>query len=264
MKFCRISLCVLLGLLVGWADCRAAGYQVGVGVSVTSGLNVIAGYHNPDSTKKWLQHFGVRLDMANTDALKSAIDSLIESYMDDGVDVGDGVKIDDGKLDAWHTGVLLDYYPFERGWRISGGYVWGNLELDSSIFGEIERAPSQRFYFYIAGDHYYYNGNTFNGGAEIDWNYHGPYLGTGFDLGIFCGFSVFMDVGVVFSAHPARLRLMIPQEQLYIYNKETATWAPVTIPQLDNDIARAQQDANRDLAKLKVFPMLKLGFAYRF
>ncbi len=240
------------------------GFQVGVGASLTSGLNISVGYRNSEIVPKWSRYLGVRLDMANTDALKSAIDSLIESYMRDGRDIGDGIKLDDGKLDAWHTGLMLDYYPFRHGWRITGGYVWGEMSLDASIFGEIQRAPSQRFYFYIAGDHYYYNGNAFKGSAEIDWNFHGPYLGTGFDIGIFCGFSVFMDIGVIFTARPAKLTLNIPQEQLYVYNKETGVWGPVTIPQLDADIYAAQRDANRDLSKFKFYPMLKLGIAYRF
>lgn len=240
------------------------GIKVGIGVSATSGLNLILGYHNPERLQTWLRKFGVRIDAANTDSLKSAIDSAIDSYMRDGRDVGDGVRIDEGKLDAWHTGVLLDYYPFQNWFRLTGGYMWGAMDLKSSIYGTVQDAPSQRFYFYLAGDHYYYNGNNFDGFAEINWNYHGPYLGTGFDLGIFCGFSLYMDIGVVFASNPAKLSLDVPQQQLYIYNKDQNAWLPVTIPQLDADVERAQHDANRKLNDFPVYPMVKLGFAYRF
>lgn len=240
------------------------GVQLGVGVSVTSGVNVVLGYHNPDYESYFLRRLGARIDFAATDPLKSAIDSAIDSYMRDGRDVGDGVKIDEGSLDAWHGALVMDYYPFARMWRVSAGYAWGAAKLDSAIFGEIERAPSQRFYFYLAGDHYYYNGNNFNGAANIDWNYHGPYFGTGFDFNIGCRFGLFMDFGVVLANRPAKLSLYIPQEQLYVYNKLTATWLPVTIPQLDADIARATRDANDKLSDWRVFPMIKLGFSYRF
>lgn len=240
------------------------GLSVGVGVSATSGLNVALGYYNSAHDNYWLSHFGVRADFASMSPLKSAIDSAIDSYMRDGRDVGDGVKIDEGKFDAWQGVILLDYYPFAGAWRISGGYAWGNAELDASIFGEIVAAPSQRFYFYLAGDHYYYNGNQFEGSAAIDWHYRGPYLGTGFDWRLSCGFSLFTDIGVVFTNRAAKLTLDIPHEQLYIYNKGTATWAPVTIAALDKDVANAERDANRKLSDLKLYPMIKMGFAYRF
>ena len=207
---------------------------------------------------------GMRIDFATTDPLKSAIDSAIDSYMRDGRDVGDGVKIDNGSLDAWHTSILVDYYPFVGAWRVSAGYAWGGATLDASIFGEIATAPSSRFYFYLAGDHYYYNGNSFDGSVAIDWDWHGPYFGTGFDFDIGCRFGLFLDLGVVLTNRPAVLSLDVPQEQLYVYNKLTATWLPATIPQLEADITRATRDANDKLSDFRVYPMVKLGFSYRF
>ncbi len=260
-------ICYLLFLITFPACVNASsayGVQFGLGVSATSGLNVILGFHNPEHESFWLRHFGVRLDVATSDPLNSAINSVIDYYMKDGTDVGDGVKIDNGKLDAWHTMALIDYYPFGAWWRISGGYAIGSALLSSDVFGTIEQAPSNRFYFYLAGDHYYYNGNNFGGSAQIDWDYHGPYIGTGVDLGLFCGFSLFLDLGVVYASRAANLTLDIPQEQLYVYNSTTQTWVPVTIPQLDADVARAEREADDKLSKWRLFPMVKVGFAYRF
>ena len=240
------------------------GLQFGVGVSGTTGMNVVAGYYNPNFESYWLRHFGVRIDVAGTDALKSAIDSAIDSFMGDGVDVGDGVRIDDGSLDSWHGAMLLDFYPMAGAWRISGGYAWAGADLTSAIYGTVANAPSDRFYFYLAGDHYYYNGNNFNGSANINWDFHGPYIGTGWDIGLFCGFSLFVDLGVIFTSRPAHLTLDIPNQQLYIYNTESQTWSPVSIPQLESDVASAQRDANRDLSDFRLFPMVKVGFGYRF
>ena len=240
------------------------GLSFGVGASATSGLNLVLGYNNSDFESYWLRRLGVRIDFASTDPLKSAIDSAIESYMRDGRDIGDGVRIDDGKLDAWHGVLLIDYYPFVGTWRLTGGYAWGGASLEAAIFGAVAQAPSQRFYFYLAGDHYYYNGNSFDGSATIDWNFHGPYLGTGFDFNLFCGFFLYIDMGLVLASRPAKLSLDIPQSQLYLYNKTTKAWAPVTIPQLDTDIARATRDANRKLSDFQVYPLVKLGFLYRF
>ena len=258
--FLGIVLCVPINTFAGALD----GTSVALGVSATSGLNLSVGYHHATSDNYWISHFGLRADIASTDPLKSALDSAIDSYMRDGVDVGDGIKIDNGQLDAWHASMILDFYPFSGAWRISGGYAWGGATLASDIFGTIDAAPSQRFYFYLAGDHFYYNGNQFDGSATIDWNYHGPYLGTGVDIDIFCGFSVFADVGIVFTSRPAKIALDIPHEQLYMYNKETQSWAPVTIPALDNDVTQATHDGNKKLSDFKFYPMVKLGFAYRF
>ena len=258
-KITILSLCLFCNNAVA-----ATGLQFGVGMSATTGLNVSAGFYNKDADSYFLRHFGLRVDLASIDALKSAVDSAIDSWMRDGVSVGDGVKIDNGRLDSWHTAMLLDYYPFSGMWRISGGYAWGAANLDSDIFGEIETAPSQRFYFYLAGDHYYYNGNNFGGVASIDWNFHGPYLGTGLDIDLFCGFTLFVDAGVVFTNKSAKLNLDIPHEKLYMYDKESVLWNPITIPALDNDVARAMREGNDKLSDFKFFPMIKLGFAYRF
>ena len=240
------------------------GLRVGFGVSALTGLNVSAGFYNYDPDSYVGRHFGVRIDYANIDALKSAIDSAIDSFMRDGKSVGDGVQIDNGALESWHTSLLLDCYPFSGMWRITAGYAWGSAKLNSDIFGEIEHAPNQRFYFYLAGDHYYYNGNNFGGMASIDWKFHGPYLGTGLDIDLFCGFLLFLDAGVVFTNRPAKLYIDIPHEQLYMYNKDTGAWNPITIPALDNDVARATREGNDKLSDFKFFPMVKVGFMYRF
>ena len=111
---------------------------------------------------------------------------------------------------------------------------------------------------------YYYNVNNFDGITDIAWRYHGPYLGTGFDFGLFCGFSFFIDLGVVFTNRAAKMSIDIPHEQLYVYDIDTETWSPVTIPRLDSDVAQATHDANRKLSDFKFYPMIKAGFAYRF
>lgn len=240
------------------------GVTLGVGASATTGLNAIVGYRNTTYDSKWLSRFGVRLDVATTDPLKSAIDSAIDRIMRDGISVGNGVKIDNGKLNAWHGALLLDYYPFGGAWRLTGGYAWGGMELESDIYGTVENAPSKRFYFYLAGDHYYYNGNSFSGSTKTDWDFYGPYLGMGFDWDIWCGFVVYLDAGVVLTNRPARISINVPHQQLYIYNKENDTWSAVTIAALDNDIATATADANRKLADNRIYPALKLGFLYRF
>ena len=239
------------------------GIGVAVGVSATSGMELGVGYHNPYLSNIG-SRFGVRANFSATDPLKSAIDSVLNRIMRDGVDVGAGVSVDDGKIDGWNTALLVDFYPMRGAWRLTGGYSWGGMTLDTGVYGTVANAPTDRFYFYLAGDHYFYNGNKFAGTTTIDWNYHGPYCGTGFDWTIACGFTMFLDFGAVITNRPAKLTISVPQEHLYIYNIENSTWNPVSIPKLDADIARATHEANRKLSDFRLFPMVKLGFGYRF
>lgn len=268
MKRLLSALLILFGLCfdsgASLPDSQPYGVSIGFGVSGTSGLNGVFAYHDSFADVWWRRYFGVRFDFASTDPLKSEIDSLIESYMRDGRKVADDVFIDNGSLDAWHTSFMLDYYPFGDVWRISGGYTWGGADLMSDIFGVVSDAPSSRFYFYLSGDHYFYDGNDFDGHASINWKYHGPYFGTGVDINIFCGFALYIDIGAVLVNRPARMNLDIPHQQLYIYNKDSDSWSPITIPALDRDVARAEQDANDDFSKIRIYPMLKMGVVYSF
>ena len=258
------KICLFLFCIICMPVYAQTGVQLGVGVSGITGFNVNAGFYNSGLESVFFRRLGVRVDFADSGALKSAIDSAIDSAMRDGVSVGDGVKIDNGKLDAWHASLLLDYYPFSGVWRLTGGYTWGAADLSADIYGKIADAPNEHFYFNLAGDYYYYNGNNFGGSVGIDWNFRGPYVGTGFDVDLFCGFGLFFDVGVVFTNRPAKLSINIPHEQLYMYNRETGTWSPIVIPKLDSNVAQATRDGNKKLADFKLFPMIKVGFVYHF
>ncbi|MBQ4069979.1 MAG: hypothetical protein IJD52_01225 [Alphaproteobacteria bacterium] len=246
-----------------------SGLEFGVGASITSGLNGFVGYANKDFESFWLKRFGVRFEFADTRPIQSAVDNLVESLMDDGIDIGDGVVIDNGKLDAKHLATLVDFYPFGNtwffgGWRITGGYFWGDMRMDADLTGEIPGLDDAKQYFDLAGTHFYYDGNDVSGTASLDWQYHGPYVGTGFDLGLFAGFKIYMDAGVVFTNRPAQIELDVPIDNLYIYNTASNTWSPVTLPELEDAKTQALKEANDELHDYKFYPMVKLGFMYRF
>ena len=219
------------------------GLQIGVGASVTSGLNGFIGYANKDFDSFWAKRFGVRFDFATTSPIKSVLNKGIDAIMDDGIDIGDGLTITDGALDATHYAVMVDFYPFGNtwflgGWRLSGGYYMGEMNMDANISG------------------------SFDGTAELDWEYRGPYVGTGFDFGLFAGFKIYLDAGVVFTNRAAELSLDIPTDNLQQLNG--ATWESVDIPELDAVIAETLADAQDELNDFKFYPIVKLGFMYRF
>lgn len=244
------------------------GLELGVGISATTGLNGFVGYVNKDFDSFWWKRIGVRADFATTKPLKSTIDSLIDSAMGDGIDVGDYMTITDGVIESNHFAALVDFYPFgdtwfAGGWRVSAGYVFGDAKIKANLTGNIDSLPSDQVQFQLGGTYYKYTGNQLNGVAKLDWDFSGPYLGTGFDIGIFRGFKIFLDAGVVFTTKAAELSLDVPTDNLQ-QSSDGTTWTAVNVSELDNAKADAIKDAQDELNDYKFFPMVKIGFMYRF
>ena len=246
------------------------GLQIGVGVSATSGLNGFVGYANKNFDSFWWKRFGVRFDFATTAPLKSVIDSGIDSIMGDGIELGDGLSINNGSIKSHDFAALIDFYPFGDTWflggiRISGGYYFGNMDISADLTGAVSELPDSEFAFELNGQNYKYSGNSVHGTANLDWNYNGPYLGAGFDIGLFAGLKIYFDAGVVFTNRAAELGLDIPLDGLQVF--ENGGWGVVSGALVD-DFNQAKQDALADaqseLDKLTFYPMVKIGFMYRF
>lgn len=248
------------------------GLQFGLGASATSGVNGFVGYANKNFDSFWWKRFGGRLDFATTSPIQSSIDSAIKSQMGDGVDVGDGMTINSGTIGAQHFGALLDFYPFGNtwflgGWRLTGGYMFGNMDVSAKLTSNVEGMPSDPMEFELNGEQYRYTGGQMKGTAAVNWNYAGPYLGTGFDLGLLWGIKIFMDAGVVFTSKTAQANLNVPLSQLQ-YN-DGGTWKTVEgdsalTTLFTSNKTDALKEANDELGKLNFFPIIKLGFMYRF
>ncbi|MDR0741475.1 MAG: hypothetical protein LBF28_01755 [Rickettsiales bacterium] len=247
------------------------GMQIGVGASVTSGLNGFIGYANKDFESFWWKRIGARFDFATTSPIKSYINSAIDSTLEDGIDVGDGMTIGGGTLSAKHMALLVDFYPFGNTWflggfRLSGGYVAGSMNLAATLTGELGNLPGGGFEFELDGINYKYTGDV-NATANANWKYSGPYLGTGFDLGLFWGIKIYMDAGVVFTSKTANIGMDIPLDTLKVSDGQGG-WKDVNDDQLKADFetnkANALREINDELEKIKFYPMVKLGFMYRF
>lgn len=249
-----------------------SGLQIGVGLSATSGLNGFVGYANKNFDSFWLKRLGVRLDFSTTAPVKSLIDSGINSIIGDGgAELGDGMVIEDAYVKGHHAAVLVDFYPFGDTWflggiRVSGGYYFGELSLGADLGGAIGDLPDDEMAFELNGVNYRYTGNQIHGGAQIDWNYRGPYLGAGFDLGLFAGFKIYFDAGVVFTSHTPQVDLNLPIDNLQVYD---GVWKPVADDPILSDAFNqaksvALSDARDALSDLNFYPMIKIGFMYRF
>ena len=252
------------------------GVQFGVGVSSTTGLNGFIGYNNKNFDSFWAKRFGVRLDFASTKPIKSLINKGIDSYMGDkGLEINDEISVVDGTIKANHIGALVDFYPFGDtwffgGWRITGGYVFGDLDVDADLKGEVKGLPDGVVEFKFADTEYRYLGNSVYGTAKADCKFHGPYLGTGFDLGLLWGIKIYMDAGVVFTNKAAELDLDVNVDNLQY--KEGGTWKPFAgdenyntlVAEFNANKAEELKDAQDELDKYKFYPIVKLGLMYRF
>lgn len=252
------------------------GMQIGLGVSPTTGLNMFVGYNNKNFDSFWAKRFGIRFDFASTSPVKSMINKGVDNFMgDDGYELNDELSIIDGAIKAKHMGAMVDFYPFGNtwlfgGWRITGGYMFGQLNVDADLKGTVDGLPPNTIEFEFGGTKYRYLGNNVYGTASADWKFHGPYLGTGFDIGLFWGFKIYMDAGVVFTNKAAELDLKVDVNNLQ-YN-DGGAWKPFTgDPSYDslvddfNDRKDAElKDAQDELDKYKFYPLIKLGFMYRF
>lgn len=243
------------------------GLQFGVGASATSGLNAFIGYANKDFDSFWAKRFGVRFDFATTRPIKSTVNDAIDSVIGDGFDIGDNLTIDGAQVDATHYAAMVDFYPFGDvwllgGWRMTGGYYMGDMSASASVASTFSELDGGTYEFELMGNQYRYMGNSVHGTADFDWEYRGPYIGTGFDIGLFSGFKIYVDAGVVFTNRAAELSLNIPTDNLQQWNG--AEWGAVDIPELDAVIEETLADAQSELDDFKYYPMVKVGFMYRF
>ncbi|MBO7509375.1 MAG: hypothetical protein J6T57_03830 [Alphaproteobacteria bacterium] len=239
------------------------GFQFGGGLSATSGLNGFVGYANKDFDSFWWKRIGVRFDFASTKPIDSSINSASDkATKDNDVEIGD-VIIKDLDIRAHHIAAMVDFYPFGNtwflgGWRLSGGYYAGNLDLNANITTK----DGSNNEFELNDQMYKYIDVPVNASASANWKYHGPYVGTGFDFGLFWGIKIYADVGVVFTNRVADPSMNVPTEGLHEW--DGSTWVVADEERLETNKTAALNEIQKDLDKLKYFPIIKVGFMYRF
>ena len=252
----------------GIGDYIPTGLELGLGLSASTGVNGFVGYANKNFDSFWWKRLGVRFDFASTSPIKSTINRELSNTIKD-IELGEnGIRIDGGTFESKHVAALVDFYPFGNtwflgGWRLTGGYMFGNLKMTTNLTGEIDGLSSDKIAFELGGEKYYYEGNSVHGTAKLKWNFNGPYAGTGFDLGIFRGFKLYMDAGVVFTSKSAEVDADVPFTNLHKADG-TPVNTQVLKDQVDDAKKEALKDAQDELDKYKFFPVVKLGFMYRF
>lgn len=144
--------------------------------------------------------------------------------------------------------VLLDYFPRDSGFRITGGIVFNGNEIDAIGL------PT-------AGGTYTLNGRTYSTATAgtltgtVDFRDVAPYLGIGWGNAVAhqkgWGFSA--DLGVMFQGSP-RTSLT-----------STGCTAPAAVcAQLAADVAAENAELNDELDDFKTYPVVRIGATYVF
>ncbi len=174
-----------------------------------------------------------------TDSL--SVRGIYHQYEYDYSDVEDGIDYN-FELDLQNASLLLDYYPFTSGFRLSGGVALNGNEVTGVA------RPSNTSY--QIGDQTYTAAEVGTLNGTVDFKELAPYLGIGFTSGRDrSGLQFSADLGVLFQGTPDVTL--------------NATGAAAN-PALASDLNREQANLQSDLEDFEFYPVLSLGLSYAF
>jgi hypothetical protein len=155
----------------------------------------------------------------------------------------------DFKLKMRTVDALLDYYPFDSGFRLSGGAIYNGNEITAT--GKPQ-----------AGATYTLNGRTYTASdvgqlnGTVDFRRIAPYLGLGWGTpttSAKTGFAFTADLGVMFQGRP---------ETTLTNTGCQATTA--FCQQLAADVAAEDVRLREEAKDFKFYPVVRVGVSYRF
>jgi hypothetical protein len=143
----------------------------------------------------------------------------------------------DGDLRLQNTMLLADWHPFQGRFRLSAGGIHTRNEFNGIADSMVE-----------VGDASY----PVTLAATAGWSGVKPYLGIGFGNAFGAGrWSFSSDLGVMFTGAP----------EVVVDSSDNA---PLLLATFHEELAREEAELREELSDIKAFPVLSLGFAYRF
>jgi hypothetical protein len=145
--------------------------------------------------------------------------------------------------------VLLDWYPIEHNrFRVSAGVVYNGSQID------VQAKPN-------AAGNYVLQGNAYSAASvgkvtgKADFGKVAPYLGLGWgkSSGSDHGWSVTTDLGVMLQGSP--------NTSLSNSGCNAGTTA---CNQFASDLAKENVALSNEVSRYKVYPVLRIGFSYKF
>ena len=224
---------LLLSLLL----CGAAGAQAGDGEESKFKVGLTAGTLGigPEISYRISDYLGVRGN-ATFLSVSRSLDSDDITY--------------DAKLKLQSGGAMLDIYPFQGGFRVSGG-----LRLNGNQASGVGK-PNDGLNFEI-------NGNEYTAAqigtlrAETEIRNVAPSLTLGYGGGISKGFTFGVEAGILFQGS-------VEVGKLSTSGLCAGTAPPANCATLAGDLDAERRSVNEDIRKYNVWPILQLSIGYRF
>jgi hypothetical protein len=216
-----------LGVLVTLSTLSAAHAEVGVTASLgTTG----AGFH---------------LSMPVLEKINARVGLNGLSFSRDGNT--DNVDYD-FKLKMATVDALLDYFPMNGGFRVTGGIVYNGNKIDAN------GRPSGNGTYTING-HVYPASAVGSLNGRIDFRKVAPYLGIGWGNAVAKdkGWGFSSDIGVLFQGEP---------KTSLTNNGCTASATDCT--QIAADVAVENRSLQDEVSSFKAYPVLRVGVSYKF
>lgn len=151
----------------------------------------------------------------------------------------------DGKLRLSNVPVLLNWHPFKGTFRLAAGVVFSDNKV------EVTGRPNANTTFTINGVNYTAQQvGSLTGTGKYE-NSTAPYAGLGWSKSPKSkGFGAFADFGVMFAGSP---------------KVSLKASGPISSdPTFQANLARENQKANDEIAFANVYPVIRVGFLYRF
>lgn len=165
------------------------------------------------------------------------------SYNGTTSDVDFGFKLGMQSYDA-----LLDWFPFEGSFRLTAGMIYNANKITANGRPNIAGR-------YIINGHTYDANNVGNLTGSITFPSVVPYLGFGFGNTSRANsrWTFFSDTGILLNSAPsAKVRT------------SNCTASPTVCADLDRDLGELSNSLNDAFRLFKIYPIVRIGIAYRF
>lgn len=159
----------------------------------------------------------------------------------------------DTNIDLRNLGAVLEYHPFH-----SGLYMGGGLFYNSNDF-TMHAKPTARKYSFDGTDYDETLVGTVDGKVQ-NLNTAVPYVGIGYDDSLFDNSALFLTLkaGVWYQGSP---KVSLTAEDCAL---DTVPGGLLSCNDLRGDLQQEERDINNDIKNYKWWPVLQIGFVYKF
>lgn len=173
---------------------------------------------------------------------------LAYNFFEQSQDVNDGDTTYTGDLELSNGGIFADYHPWAGGFRLTGGIMLNDNEVTLN-------AKPNALTIEIGNNTYDLNGGQVTG--VVDFNSLAPYVGMGWGRGVSSTskWSFLFDLGVMFQG--------TPDVSISPVGNITLNGFPL-VSLSTADIQAEIDQIKNDVEDFDLYPVVSLGFSYRF